>query len=336
MDSGSEEVDLGDSSDSDGAVDDDFLGSGAQAGPGGEDEGDEEEDSELEGAEFSGSEDGEDAFEEESAEAGSEEEDGSGLESGADEDDEGQTSDDEEDASARKKAFSGVDILAGSGSEEEAEVERASARLDARAARRKREAEEEAAEMAGGELDAEGSEEEEEWASGSEGDEDEAADLKTVKRRIKAVVKTLQNFARLRDPRRPRSAYVARLLRDIQLYYNYNEFFAEAILNLFPAGEALELIEANERPRPVTLRANTLRTRRRDLAAALINRGVNLDPLGPWSKVGLVVYDSQVPVGATPEYMAGHYMLQGASSFLPVHALSPRENERVVDLAAAP
>jgi len=61
--------------------------------------------------------------------------------------------------------------------------------------------------------------------------------------------------------------------------------------------QAIEFFEANEMPRPVTIRTNTLRTRRRDLAQALINRGVNLEPIGKWSKEGLQVFESSVPIG---------------------------------------
>jgi ribosomal RNA methyltransferase Nop2 len=165
---------------------------------------------------------------------------------------------------------------------------------------------------------------------------EETASLQEVQQRIRDVIGVLSDFNKMRDEKHSRSDYLEMLKSDLCTYYSYNEFLMERFMQLFTLSELLEFLEASEVQRPLTIRTNNLKTRRRDLAQALINRGVNLDPVGKWSKVGLVVYSSQVPIGATPEYLAGHYILQGASSLLPVMALAPQENERILDMAAAP
>ncbi|KAJ2472367.1 rRNA (cytosine-C5-)-methyltransferase nop2, partial [Coemansia sp. RSA 2322] len=154
-----------------------------------------------------------------------------------------------------------------------------------------------------------------------EAEKEAPLDLTQVQMRIQEIVRVLNNFSELRRPQHSRNDYMDQLKRDMCFYYGYNEFLMDKLLQLFTVSEAVEFFEANEVARPVTIRTNTLKTRRRDLAQALINRGVNLDPIGKWTKVGLTIFDSPVPVGATPEYMAGHYMIQAASSFLPVMAL---------------
>jgi len=164
----------------------------------------------------------------------------------------------------------------------------------------------------------------------------DSEDLQVVQMRIRDNINTLSKFSELRQEGRSREEYLALLKKDLAFVFGYSGYMMDRLLELFPVSEITEVLEANEIPRPVTIRTNTLKTRKRDLMQALINRGVNLEPIGDWSKVGLVVFDSNVPIGATPEYLAGHYILQSASSFLPCMALAPQLNERVLDMASAP
>ena len=163
-----------------------------------------------------------------------------------------------------------------------------------------------------------------------------APDVPALQQRIQEVLRVLVNFSERRQEGASRGDYMERLTEDLAITYGYVPFLIELFLQLFPPAECIEFLDANEKPRPLTIRANTLKTRRKELAQILINRGVNLDPIDKWSKVGLVVYDSTVPVGATPEYLAGHYMIQSASSFLPVMALGALEHERVLDMCSSP
>jgi NOL1/NOP2/sun family putative RNA methylase len=84
-----------------------------------------------------------------------------------------------------------------------------------------------------------------------------------------------------------------------------------------------------------TLRVNTLRTTPEALLSRLGRRGVRLERV-PWTESGYTVRESPVPLGATPEYLLGHYFLQDAASIYASEVLDPKEYETVLDMAAAP
>ena len=161
-------------------------------------------------------------------------------------------------------------------------------------------------------------------------------DMDEINSKIKDIIEVLSAFNDKAEDGKSRSEYTQELKRFCKIYYDYNEDIMTLIMNLFAPNEAVEFLDASAGQRVMSIRTNTLKIKRRELAKILINRGVNLDPLAEWTKVGLKIYDSTVPVGATPEYLSGQYMLQSGSSFLPVMALEPKENEKVLDMCSAP
>lgn len=119
------------------------------------------------------------------------------------------------------------------------------------------------------------------------------------------------------------------------LEQTYNEYLLEKFKELFSKNELQAYLEANEKQRPTVLRVNTLLKRRKDVVYMLGNRKVETDNL-EWCDFALVAYKSEVPLGATPEYLAGYYTIQGACSMFPVLNMEIKENLKVVDLCAAP
>ncbi|KAH8047058.1 rRNA (cytosine-C5-)-methyltransferase [Aureococcus anophagefferens] len=125
--------------------------------------------------------------------------------------------------------------------------------------------------------------------------------------RIQENLGVLGHFKERAKKGKARAEYLRELGEDLTSYYGYLQELTELFLTIFSPSEC-----------------------------TLIKRGVHLEPMAAWSKVALKITESSVPVGATPEYLAGHYMLQSAASQCPVLALGPEPGERVLELAAAP
>lgn len=154
--------------------------------------------------------------------------------------------------------------------------------------------------------------------------------------RIQNILQVLNDFKARREQGRSRSEYMERLSSDMAELFGYLPELIDYFLGMLGPHETMQFLEASDMQRPVVIRTNTLKVRRKDLAQSLLKRGVNLDPLADWSKVGLKIYESPVPLGATPEYLAGHYMLQSAASMCPVLALDPPPKSKVLDISSAP
>ncbi len=116
--------------------------------------------------------------------------------------------------------------------------------------------------------------------------------------------------------------------------YGYKTFMVERYLALF--GDEIErFLLGNDKVFPKTIRVNTLATSIDEELDRLKVKGFELQPVAdlPYA---FRVLQSPLTVGATTEYLLGHYMLQSPASMWAVETMTPKDDQLVVDMCAAP
>ena len=110
----------------------------------------------------------------------------------------------------------------------------------------------------------------------------------------------------------------------------YSEFLLKKYESLFPR----EIIHL-DKPLPQAIRVNTLRSGKQELVKRLTKKGMKLEKI-PWTVNGYTVKKAPFSIGATTEYLLGHYFIQDPASMYACEVLEPRDGEVVLDMAAAP
>ena len=85
---------------------------------------------------------------------------------------------------------------------------------------------------------------------------------------LQALAEALGDYRNRCDTSQSRRAYVQQFIADVCSYFGYTQELAELLSDLFTPAEALDFFGASDANRPLVIRVNTLKTRRKDLQKA--------------------------------------------------------------------
>ena len=125
-------------------------------------------------------------------------------------------------------------------------------------------------------------------------------------------------------------------IRQLAEDYAYSPFMMEQLMINYP-DDYMGIIRAFAKPDISTIRVNTLKTTPKELRSMLEKKGFNLRPT-KWIDYAFHVdsSDAYYKLGATHEYLKGHYYNQSLASMIPVHLLLPQPGDQILDMCAAP
>jgi NOL1/NOP2/sun family putative RNA methylase len=114
--------------------------------------------------------------------------------------------------------------------------------------------------------------------------------------------------------------------------YGYDEWLVGRFIQYVP--DIRDFLAKMEKAPVRYIRVNTLKTSIKDLAIRLQSKGFEFKSTS--IPEVLAVKKASISLGATSEYLLGHYYIQDLSSCIAVEALDIKPNQMVLDMAAAP
>lgn len=121
---------------------------------------------------------------------------------------------------------------------------------------------------------------------------------------------------------------------ELAIEYDILPYMAKRYIELFSYKGAVSLLNAFRLGLKRGIRCNTLKISCYDLLNKIKNRIIVKQT--PWVPYGFWVLESNVDIGATPEYLFGYYHPQGIASMIPPIILNPEPHDKVLDMCAAP
>ncbi len=113
-------------------------------------------------------------------------------------------------------------------------------------------------------------------------------------------------------------------------------FFEPQLAGQYSADEVRRIMDGCAVQRAVTLRANTLKASREEIATALDEAGIEWQPVSWYSDAFIISQAREDAIRALPAYEEGKLYLQSLSSMIPAIVLDARAGEDVCDMCAAP
>ena len=117
---------------------------------------------------------------------------------------------------------------------------------------------------------------------------------------------------------------------------NIPEFLYHLLIAQYGKNLTNTIIEGYSQKRPLTLRANTLKNNIQNIKHTFDSFGIPYKEVS-WYKEALIIEDiSEQQIKDLNIYKNGEIYLQSLSSMIPPIVLSPKEDENILDMAAAP